>query len=87
MFVVGFPFVFLFFIGFLTFFHGLSSISLVKNKKIQALVKIWVFLIQKLECIRKDIQATVHKQKATTTLDVLSKKHVKIDQGLDFLNF
>ncbi len=36
--------------GFLTFFHVLSSISLVKNKKIQALAKFYVFLTQQIEC-------------------------------------
>ena len=37
-------------IGFLIFFQGLSSIPLGKNKKIQALVKCYVFLTQKVEC-------------------------------------
>lgn len=32
-------------------FHGLFSISQVKNKKIQALVAFYVFLAQKIECM------------------------------------
>ena len=36
--------------GFLRFFHELSSIPLFKNKKIQALVNIYVFLTEGFEC-------------------------------------
>ena len=36
---------------FASFFLELSSISLVKIQKIQALVNFYVFLIQKIECV------------------------------------
>ena len=45
------PTFYLIFLGFLTFFHGLSSISLGKNKTIQALIKFYVFLTEKIGCI------------------------------------
>ena len=48
---IDFPSFFLaFFIVFQWFSHVLSSIFLTKNKKIQALVKFYVFLTQKFEC-------------------------------------
>ena len=74
------------------FFHGLSSISLVKNKKIQALVKIRVFLIQKLECrvnrpFQKGFKPMLNVLLCCFTPEFVDKKHLKFDQGLDFLIF
>ena len=49
-------------LAFPMFFLVFASISLVKNKKIQALVKFFVFLIQKIECIfRGSLQGDVLK--------------------------